>query len=995
MRVLQSKLLVPILLLVNSQLFSFETRDVAKYVRPFVPNGRVIPGPMMPWGSVNPGPDTRNGIISGYNPNEQINGFSQLHVSGTGGRGEYGNFMVSSQIGLTVDSSGHSSPKANEIISCGYYSVDLTRYAIKTEVTPTHHAAIYRFTFPASNDAHLYMDLGANIPGDYQKKDNTNIEKATAGQVNLTPSSNKMTGWVSLIGGGVGIPYKIHFCAKFSKAASAFGTNRNKTISPGTTENSVANLADRIGGYYKYSTQANEQIIMKIAVSFKSVENAEMLLDKEIPSFNFDSIKTVCTAAWNKELSRILIDGASEDQLKMFYTALYHSMIMPHDRTLDNPKFDTGEPYFDDHYAIWDTWRTLWPLITLIKPSQTARLVRSFVDRFKHNAVIRDVFCKGGETDYMQGGDNVTNIMADAYVKKVEGVDWEVAYQAMERLADGERSADYIRNNRGITSVSLTGGPSSKSLEFSYNDFCVSQVARGLGKTAKADMYLNRSMQWERTFNAEHTIDGYKGFIGGLNSDNTWFAGSFYEGGNWDYSYFAPHDYARLIALMGGKDVFANRLKWAIDNDKINFANEPSFMTVRSFNYALRPDLTSYAVRQVFARGAGRGYTLQGYPGDEDAGAMSSWYVFSSLGIFPNSGQDVYLINGPLFTKATIQLENGKNIVINGTNASATNMYVQSATLNGAPLNRCWFKHNEIAQGAEFSFTMGANPSSWAFDGTPPPSINSTGAPAPISDVKPQSGPFPSGTPWSIPGLIQAENYDYGAENGYHTVGPRFSDNDFYRYDGIPIGSTNLTGWQATMYGGWWTRYTVDIKATGKYDIIINLSIMRDPTKFTLTFENSTKTDTITIASPNLTLGKQQYIIKGIQLTQGVTKMKFSCIGLPLSIDNFVFKPLFVVANQLNYAQNSRTVNSCNVITSGSRSKMVMVEFQAPEPGNYTISLISPAGRICKSVKNYVGQRGSMKVPLMLNTLSRTAGGTYILNLSNGRFTMSKKVQLF
>ena len=726
-----------------------------------VSNGNTVIGPQLPWGSIHPSPDTADGYTDGYNPARKIRGFSQLHASGGGGPGKYGQFLLSPQIGLNVAETGHDSAKAGEEPRLSSYQVRLTDYNILCEFTPTRHAALYHFTFPESDNAHLVVDLGHSIPKD---SDFFNGGYADEGEVFLDEQAQMVRGWGHYWGGWSAEPFRVYFAAKYDRPAVGFGTWKDGAIRPGVAQEKITAAKQRIGGYLKFKTGKDEAVLLKIAVSFKSIEQAQRYLDEEIPAWDFEQVRDAAAAAWEAKLGKIRIEGGSSEQRTIFYSSLYNAMRMPRDRTGDNPKWQSAEPYWDDQFCVWDTWKTLFPLQILINESMVRDNLKAFCDRFKFNGEVTDAFVAGNDRYFSwygddkeswmgnQGGEDVNNIIADACVKGVAGVDWESCYEILRQSAERERAPAYRAQDRGWVPYRSYhfGLFCSRSMEFSYNDFCVSQVAGKLGKNNDCKRFLHRSRQWENLWNPELESDGFKGFIAPRRMDGSFVLydpkhdraaattseldRSFYEGSSWVYSYFVPHDFARLIALSGGAEAYVKKLEHALQTGEhdcfeeidgvirlrkspglIDFSNEPSFLTPFSFIYAGRPDLTSFWVRKNIAN-----YSPAGFPGDEDSGAMGSWLVFAAMGLFPNAGQDLYLLNGPLFRKITLTRENGKAIVIEGIQASPENVYVQSAELNGKPLDRAWLRHDEIKDGATLRFVMGPNPSRWGASSVPP-----------------------------------------------------------------------------------------------------------------------------------------------------------------------------------------------------------------------------------------------------------------------------------
>lgn len=739
------------------------TGRLAQYVNPWMGVkgvGNTVPGPQVPWGSVNPSPDTEAGYTGGYNPNKKIRGFSQLHVSGTGGPGKYGQFLLSPQIGLKVGETEHDSAKADEIATASRYQVRLTDYNIGCELSPTHHAVLYRFTYPDSEDAHLVFDLGHTITKD------SNCFKAgyaNEAEVVIDEKAQSVRGSGLYWGGWSGEPFRVHFAARFSQPVTAIGTWKDGVIRAGQATEREIGKPNRLGCYLKFKTEAAKPVLVKIAVSFVSVEQAQRFLDSEIPAWDFEKVAADTDAAWQSKLEKVAIEGATEEQKRIFYSTLHRACVMPRDRTGDNPKWSSEEPYWDDQYCVWDTWKTVFPLHLLLNESIVRDNLLSWIDRFRHNGEIGDAFVAGNdryyewhatEQDWLrnQGGDDYNNVFAEAYLKGLTGIDWREVYAILKFSADAERASAYRASDRGWLPYRSYhfGMFCSRSLEFSYNDFCVAQVATRMGEKKDAKRYLARSHQWTNLWQTELESDGFKGFIAPREMNGSWvdydpkkdkaqssiggLDRAFYEGSSWVYSYFMPHDFARVIQLSGGPDTYVKKLQHAMESGEhdifvvrdgivgmgkapglIDLSNEPSFMTPFSFIYAGRPDLTSYWVRKNMGN-----YTGNDFPGDEDSGAMSAWYVFAALGFFPNAGQDIYLLNGPLFTKATLTMENGKRIVVEGVNASPENFYIQSATLNNKPLERAWIRHSEIKDGATLRFVMGAQPTEWGKKALPP-----------------------------------------------------------------------------------------------------------------------------------------------------------------------------------------------------------------------------------------------------------------------------------
>lgn len=702
-----------------------QSKNLVDFVDPFIgvldPESACVIGPQLPSGSINPSPQTQNGNDDGYDPREPIRGFSQLNVSGTGW-GKYGQIFFSPQIGLAVGETEHDSPKENEVAKAYEYSVNLSRYNIKTDVTPSLHSAIYRFTFPESDKSTIAFDLSHHLAGD--------IKPALGGKVydgSLTITSTSATeikGYANYSGGFGGGTYKVYFIARFSKKPDATGTWLNGTINKGSATEKLAKINDRVGAFFQYATKANEQIYLKVAVSFKSIEQATKWLNAEIPAFDYDKTKDAAKQTWNDQLNKIVVEGGAQRDNRIFYTAFYHASLMPRNRTNDSEHFDDGVPVWDDHFAIWDTWRTLYPLQLLINPTMVSSTVNSFIARLKKNHMVKDAFIAGNEMIAEQGGNNIDNVIADAYVKGVTGVDWKEAYKVLKFNADNERQGSYGWSKSDSTNtykqmgwIPLGRMCNSMTLEYAYNDFCAAEVAKNLGTKEDYKKYLDRSTKWTNLWNPQAESDGFKGFIDSKRLDGTFvnidlkkYPGSwkdhFYEGNSWTYSWFAPHQFEKLVDMCGGKEQFVKKLTYGFENKLINYGNEPAFLAVHAFHYADRSDLASYYTRKLMKDR----FNEKGYSGNDDSGAMSSWFIFSCMGFFPNAGQDIYYLIGSAFKKTTLTMGNKKTITVLAPNASPENIYVKSVTINGKKWNTPWFHHKDIANGATIVFDMGSTP---------------------------------------------------------------------------------------------------------------------------------------------------------------------------------------------------------------------------------------------------------------------------------------------
>jgi len=652
-------------------------------------------GPQLPHGSVNPSPQTPNGHHDGYDPKEPIRGFGQLHVSGTGW-GRYGQIFISPQIGFNAKESGHDSTKSKEIATPYYYGVNLNRYNIYSEVTPTHHCAFYKFTFPKSKNANILLDIAHNIPQHIVPFVEGYFVK---GDIQYDDKTNNLSGWGEYVGGygSKDKPYKVFFVIK-TNVKFKNTTVRNK-----------GNKAL----YAKLKLPENPGIVsMKVGISMKSIENASNFLEQEIAEQSFDQIKDQAKFTWEKLLSKIEIKGGTPDEQRLFYTTMYHSHLMPRIRTNDNPNWDSKLPHLDDHYCTWDTWRTKYPLMILLEESFVTKTINSFIDRYAHNNECMPTFTSSIDWDWKQGGDDVDNIITDAFIKGVKGFDRDKAYELIKHNAFKERSKDYLQN--GCEYEPAERMSCSYTMEYAYNDFCGAEVAKIMNDFTTSKQLYDRSTKWVKLFNPDLDSHGFKGFIAPRKKDGEWITidpakkyGSwtnyFYEGNSWVYTLFAPHQFDKLIEMCGGKEEMVKRLTYGFENNLIEMDNEPGFLSPFIFTHCGRPDLTAKYVNMIRKNH----FSLAtGYPENEDSGAMGSWYVFTSIGLFPNAGQDMYYLLPPAFDEVTITRENGKKIHVKTIKKSPDAKNIQSVSINGKELERLYLRHADIAEGATIVYTL-------------------------------------------------------------------------------------------------------------------------------------------------------------------------------------------------------------------------------------------------------------------------------------------------
>ncbi len=732
----------------NSQSQDIPTRNLTKYVDPFIGTeggGHVFPGASLPFGMVKLGPDcgdlTSN---SGYKSTGNIKGFSHVHVSGTGGGPKYGNVLVMPVTG-DIDLANFSSPRAQEKASLGYYETDLTRYNVNARLSVTHKTGFHQYTFPATDQAHILIDAGS-----FLKRDHPESQQLVGSEIHII-SKTEIGGYTRVRGGwNMGEAYTVYFYAKFDTEAESWGTWKGDSLNE--RSRTEIDTGEKTGAYLTFKTRDQQEINLKVGISFISEGKARKNLYTDIADWNFSKVKLSASYAWNHELNKVHVDFGSEEDKKIFYTALYHSMLMPVDRTGENPKWLSDTPYYDDYYAIWDTFRATHPLLSILNPDKQVEMLQSLLAIYEMEGYMPDAR-SGNENGRTQGGSNCDILIADAYVKGLKGLDYEKALQAMLKNAEippGDdarqegRGGILAYNELGYVPTNLTENgkhlsipqgyerAGTRTVEYANCDWAIAQVAKGLGKNDIYKKYKKRASNWENLWRSSAKHDGESGFIWPKTRDGKWIknfdalkAGSwndfFYESHSWEYSLYVPQDVKGLIEKCGGKEAFISRLNHFFENNYFNISNEPGFFTPCLYTYAGRPDKTAEVVKNTLRNH----YSTKrsGLPGNDDAGSMSAWYAFHAIGLYPNAGQNVYIITSPVFGQSKIHLNNGKTFTINAENLSNENIYIIYAELNGQPLDKAWITHEDIVNGGELFLEMGDMPTEWGTK-NPPPSIS-------------------------------------------------------------------------------------------------------------------------------------------------------------------------------------------------------------------------------------------------------------------------------
>lgn len=721
------------------------SNEVTKYVNPFIGTGAVngsslsgnnFPGATVPFGMVQLSPDTREApswdVASGYNHNDgKIYGFSHTHLSGTG-VGELfdilflpitGNPFVDGNL-KSANQYYCSFSHKNEIAKPGFYQVDLADFNIKVKLTATTHAGFHSYLFPKDSEEYVLVDLNHSMDkGSWSSK-------IIASQIRIIDAHTIegfriITGWAKL--------RKVYFYAQFSHSI-----NSDKIVDGHTVYSAqpIVNGTD-VRAIFSFA-KSPSPLLVKVGISAVSMENAKMNLNQEIPDWNFNKTEQHADAIWNKELSKIQIEGTTK-QKEIFYTALYHTFIQPNtisdvngdymaaDYTTQNIK-NAG---FYSTFSLWDSYRAANPLYTLIQQNKDAAFIKSMLLHFKTYGYL-PIWSLWGQENYCMIGNHSIPVIVDAVLKGIKGFDIKEAYKAV--IASSETNHPnspfdiwgkyhYMPEDLQSQSVSIT-------LEMAYDDWCVAQFAKKLGERNDYDKFIKRSNYYKNLF------DKKTGFFRAKDHNGNWLepfdplqygangGNPFTEGNAWQYYWYVPQDVPSLIALSGGEKAFVNKLDRFFtlkdSSGKINgnasgligqyaHGNEPSHHVAYLYDYAGAPWKTQFYTSEILKEMYNNTYS--GYAGNEDCGQMSAWYIFSSMGFYPvNPSSGIYAVGSPLLSKATIHLSNGKRFTISARNVSEDNRYIQSATLNGAIYTHAFIRQQDIENGGELDFVMGPRP---------------------------------------------------------------------------------------------------------------------------------------------------------------------------------------------------------------------------------------------------------------------------------------------
>lgn len=663
----------------------------------------------------------------------KIRGFKQTHQPSPW-INDYGQFAIMPVVGkpeFNEDKRASWFAHKGEEAKAYYYKVYLAEYDIVAELTPTERAAMFRFTFPESE--HSYIVVDAYDKGSYVK---------------IEPEKNRIVGYSTRNSGGVPANFKNYFVIEFDKPFTYRATVKDSLL----TENSLEQQANHAGAVIGFSTRKGEEVHVRVASSFISEEQAVLNLN-ELGQDNFDALVSKGKNAWNEVLGRIEVDGGNLDQYRTFYSCLYRSLLFPRKfYEIDakgqvvhyspyNGEVLPGYMYTDTGF--WDTFRCLFPLLNLMYPSVNKEIQEGLINTYKESGFFPE-WASPGHRGCMVGN-NSASVLVDAYMKGVKVEDLETLYKGLihgtenvhpEVSSTGRLGHEYYNKLGYVPYDVKINENAARTLEYAYNDWCIYQLAKELKRPKKEiKLFEKRAMNYKNLFDPETKL------MRGKNADGTFqtpfsplkWGDAFTEGNSWHYSWSVFHDPQGLINLMGGDKVFVSMMDsvFAVppvfDDSYYGFpiheiremtvmnmgnyahGNQPVQHMIYLYNYAKQPWKAQYWLRQVM----NRLYTPtpDGYCGDEDNGQTSAWYVFTALGFYPVCpGTDQYVIGAPLFRKATIHMESGKDVVINAPENSASNIYIQDMKVNGQEYTKNYFTHDALMNGATIDIQMGSKP---------------------------------------------------------------------------------------------------------------------------------------------------------------------------------------------------------------------------------------------------------------------------------------------
>lgn len=731
-----------------------QAQEPADWVDPFIGTtnfGTTNPGALRPGGMMSVVPfNVMGSDINVYDKdkrwwsapyeysNKYFTGYAHVALSGVGCP-EASSLLVMPTTGeLNVDYTSYGSEYTDEIATPGYFSNRLTKYGIKTEVTATTRSSCERYTFPAGK-GHILLNLGEGL---------TNESGAMVRRV----SEHEIEG-VKLLGTfcyNPGAVFPIYFVMHVNRRPSSSGYWKKQPLLQGveadwTPDDGTYKLyknynreiaGDNIGYYFSFDDlKEGDQVTVRMGVSFVSMENARMNLNKEQHGLTFDQLRIMARKEWNDDLSRIRVSGGTDEQKRIFYTALYHALIHPNvvsDYNGEYPKMESGitakAPYTRyTIFSLWDTYRNLHQLLTLVYPERQTNMLRSMVDMYKEWGWLPRWELYGRETFTMEG-DPAAIVIADSYVKGLRDFDYKTAYEAMLKSATTPGAENPIRPDidpyvekgyipLGFFANDLSGDNSvSHALEYCLADYAISQMADSLGDKKAAKLFKKRSQSYRNYFCKEYgtlrplTKEGkfLEDFDAttGKNFENV---PGFHEGSAWSYTFAVPHDIDGLTRLMGGKKGFIKSLQYVFDEKHYDPANEPDIVYPYLFSRVKGEEWRTQREVKTLLDSC---FTAapNGIPGNDDTGTMSAWAIFSMMGFYPDTpSEPYYTLTTPVFDRIEIDTERG-TVTIEAERPTADCHYIESMTLGNAPLKKYRITHNELLNKRNLKFKLKAQP---------------------------------------------------------------------------------------------------------------------------------------------------------------------------------------------------------------------------------------------------------------------------------------------
>ena len=696
--------------------------------------GQTLPAVLEPNGMNFWTPQTRQTekkcIAPYYYKDTLLQGFRNSHWIVGGCTQDYGSMSIMPQFNelrWQPGKRGSLYSHENEIASPAYYAVTLDDDKLRAEMTGRSRAAIFRFTYEEDGNAYFIINPNSDEGEGYIEIDTLNKEIR-----GFNPVHRIYQGWGEPAG------FDGYFIIRYNKPIISYGTFNADSIFHGNTQ--IEQKKD-IGAFIQFKVNKNDQITVKAASSFTDMDGARRNMEAEIPHWDFNCTQQELTDIWENHLNKIQVKSNSKEEKEKFYGSMYRASFLPRQfNDVDGryPSFAGGDSimtlpdsinnYYTD-YSMWDTYRALHPYINLIEPDKGGEMMQSLVLMYQQGGWL-PIFPSWNSYTAAMIGDHCIAAIGDAYSKGIRNFDIEKAYEGMRKNAfespesetdykngKGRRALDsylkygYIPLEDGVPDAFHTNEQVSRTLEYAYDDFVLAQIAKSLGK----DDDYNQLMQ--RAQNYRNVIDPATGYAQGrytagdfLKENNAFeFSKFITEGAPCHYTWYAPQDIYGLIQAMGGKDVFSAKLDSMFSQQRYWHGNEPCHQIAYLFNYAGEPWKTQREVRHImdteYLNSPG------GLSGNDDAGQMSAWYLFSALGFYPVCpGTPFYIIGSPSFEEVTLHLANGKQFTIKATGASSENIYISSARLNGKIYNKNYLSHSDIMNGGCLEFTMSNEP---------------------------------------------------------------------------------------------------------------------------------------------------------------------------------------------------------------------------------------------------------------------------------------------